>query len=167
MNTRTRYCWASSPQCPIWHDLRNYLEKQEFCWPDIVLLLGEFIDHRCVTPEVSYNETFLALSVAYTCMPSFRRSGIGSFPHVPTLQQKINDLMILIQVAGSSQARCVGCINGKVLEGPKFLAQLAREFGASFSFHPDESPLQGAPKERLFHKTQRWRQTQKDSHRAP
>ena len=67
-------------------------------------------------------------------MPSLRRAGIDSFAHVPTFQQKINDLMIFTQVIESSQECCAGCINGGVLKGHMSLAQLAREFRVSLSF---------------------------------
>ena len=77
-------------------------------------------------------------------MPSFRKEGIGSFETVPTFQQKINDLRILIQVIYNSREICVGCINGVVLRGPKFLAQLAREFRVSLSFYHGDSPFKGS-----------------------
>jgi len=131
------------PQCPIWHDLRNYLINEEVFWPVITLPAGSRSDHTNNFSDVSYNETFLFLSVTYTCRPSFQRSGIDSFAQVPTFQQKINDLVILIQVIGNSSECCTGCINGVVLTGPKFLAQLAREFRVSLSFYPEEFAIQG------------------------
>ena len=76
-------------------------------------------------------------------MTAFRRSRIDSFSQVQTFQQKINDLRILIQVIDNSQNCCAGSINGDVLRGGKFLAQLAREFRASLSFYHGEFPLQG------------------------
>ena len=91
-------------------------------------------------------------------MPSFRRSGIDSISHVPTFQKKINDLRILIHVIENSQDFFLGRINGEVLKGAKFLARLAREFGASLFFYPEEwahPTPQGGPKARLFHKTER------------
>ena len=76
-------------------------------------------------------------------MPSFRKEGIDSFEMAPTFQQKINDLRILIQVIDNSREICAGCINGVVLRGPKFLAQLAREFLVSLSFYPGDFPFEG------------------------
>ena len=144
-------------QCPIWYDIRYYLLNEAFLRPAITLPESSLLDVKNTVSEVSYNETFLFHSVIYTCMPSFRKEGIDSFETVPTFQQKINDLRILIQVIDNSREICVGCINGVVLRGSKFLAQLAREFRVSLSFYHEEFPLQWAPKARLFHKTERWR----------
>ena len=71
-------------------------------------------------------------------MPSFRREGIDSFEMVPTFQQKIDDLRILIQVIENSREGCMRCVNGVVLMGPKSLAQLSREFRALLSFYHEE-----------------------------
>ena len=34
------------PHCPIWHDLRHYLENDEFCWAEISFPLGCLIGHK-------------------------------------------------------------------------------------------------------------------------
>ena len=130
-------------QCPIWHDLRKYMESGEFRWPFIGVPLGECFGYSQITAETPYNETFRSLSITYTCRPAFRRPGIVSFSQVPTFQHKIDELRILIQVIGNSQNFCLVSINGNVLRGAKFLAQLAREFRASLSCDPEEFPIMG------------------------
>ena len=89
-------------------------------------------------------------------MPSFRKEGTDSSEMAPTLQQKTNDLRVLIQAIDISREICIGCFNGVVLRGPKFLAQLTREFRAPISFYHGDFPS-GTPKARLFHKTERRR----------
>ena len=69
------------------------------------------------TPDVSYNEAFLPRIRKYTCIPSFRRLGVDTSPHVPSFQQKLEDLRISIQVLDQSQIDCMGIINGRVLMG--------------------------------------------------
>ena len=131
------------PQCPIWYNLMYYLENGEFYWPDIALPFGCLSDRENIVSEVSYNGTFLPLIATYACMPSFRRSGIDSFPHAPTFRQKINDLRISTQVIESSHEFWAGCANGEVLKGRRFLAQLPREFRVSLSFTMRDSSFKG------------------------
>ena len=138
------------PQCPIWHDLMYYLGSEEFCWPATILPVGNINGYRSLVSDVSCNETFLPLSALYTCTPSFRRSGIDSFAQVPTFQQKMNDLMVLIQVIENPQEPCVGCINGEVSKGHSFLAQLAREFRVSLSFTLRNSLFKGFLRRNFF-----------------
>ena len=142
------------PQCPIWRDLTYYyLGNDGFCWPVITLPVGNLNAYQSIVSKVSYNDTFLPLSAIYTCMPSFRRSGIDSFDQVPTFQQKINDLRVLIQVVENSQESCAGCVNGEVSKGHSCLAQLAREFRVSLSFTLANSIWEGVLRH-VFHKTE-------------
>ena len=60
------------PKVPIWFELKRYLKGEAFFSPHVTLpSLGFFMDNLNFS-TASYNETFLALSVTYTCMPSFR-----------------------------------------------------------------------------------------------
>ena len=88
-----------------------------FLEPFITIPGNNPCDIRNAIPGVSYTETFLSLSAIYTCIPSFRKEGIGSSEMVPTPPQKINDLRVLIQVVDISREICIGCFNGVVLRG--------------------------------------------------
>ena len=67
--------------------------------------------------DASYNETFLALSIAYAFTPAFRRQGIDCASQVPSFQQKLSDLRILIQVLDQTQTDGLGIINRQGLRG--------------------------------------------------
>ena len=99
----------------------------------------------------------MPLSVTYACMPSSRRDGIESHETAPNSQRKINDRRISIRVIENSRGSCMGGIDGVVLMGPEFLAQLARGFRAPLPFTMGGFSIQWVPKARLFHKTERRR----------
>ena len=64
----------------------------------------------------------------------FGRLGIGSLSHAPTLRQKIDNLMIPIQITDNAQEFRDGCTNVGILTARKFLSRLAREFRVSLLF---------------------------------
>ena len=108
----------------------NYCRGANFAQTDLTLPLKGETNYLRYGGNRPYGGISLGLSVCFELLPAFARVSLSSvFEDVPTFAQNVAETLRLISALDETQESLGGKVNGVLLTGLDFLAQIAKEYG--------------------------------------